>query len=74
MTLERSAAIMDSIFASSEDEGHGRVLKILQEFLVSEATKHSALEKGMQSAFSRTNLIALAPSKYQRSVKHIPRT
>jgi hypothetical protein len=46
MTLERSAAIMDDIFASPEEEGRGRLLRIMQEFLVSEALKHSAKEKG----------------------------
>jgi cohesin loading factor subunit SCC2 len=46
MTMERSALVMDEIFASSEEEGKGRLLKIIQDFLVSEASKHSAKEKG----------------------------
>ena len=46
MTHERSSSIMDSIFASSDQEGHGRVLRIIQDFLASEAEKHSANEKG----------------------------
>ncbi|KAF8648994.1 hypothetical protein AX16_006108 [Volvariella volvacea WC 439] len=50
MTEERSATIMDSIFASSEEEGHGRVLKIIQEFLISEAEKHAAKEKDKMKA------------------------
>ncbi|KAG7088631.1 hypothetical protein E1B28_012603 [Marasmius oreades] len=45
MTLENSATIMDSIFASPEEEGKARLLKIIQEFLVSESAKHSAKEK-----------------------------
>ncbi|KAL0960842.1 hypothetical protein HGRIS_005858 [Hohenbuehelia grisea] len=45
MTLETSATIMDAIFASPEEEGRGRLLKIMQDFLVSEAAKHSAKEK-----------------------------
>ncbi|EMD39745.1 hypothetical protein CERSUDRAFT_150412 [Gelatoporia subvermispora B] len=45
MTAEHSANIMDAIFASPEEEAHGRLLKILQDFLVSEAAKHSAKEK-----------------------------
>ncbi|KDR82399.1 hypothetical protein GALMADRAFT_220397 [Galerina marginata CBS 339.88] len=45
MTMERSAHIMDDIFASQEEEGKGRLLKIIQDFLVSEASKHSAKEK-----------------------------
>lgn len=46
MTMERSSTIMDEIFASPEEEGRGRLLKIMQDFLVSEAAKHSAKEKG----------------------------
>jgi cohesin loading factor subunit SCC2 len=46
MTLPRSATVMDEIFASPEEDGRGRLLKIIQEFLVSEASKHSAKEKG----------------------------
>lgn len=45
MTLDSSAVIMDAIFASPEDESRGRLLKILQDFLVSEASKHAAKEK-----------------------------
>ncbi|KAF9046656.1 hypothetical protein BJ165DRAFT_1369666 [Panaeolus papilionaceus] len=45
MTQDRSAAIMDSIFASPEEEGRGRLLRIIQDFLVSEASKHNAKEK-----------------------------
>lgn len=46
MTLESSATIMDAIFASPDEETRGRLLRIMQEFLVSEAAKHSAKEKG----------------------------
>lgn len=45
MTLEESARIMDDIFGSTDSETRGRLLKLLQEFLISEATKHSAKEK-----------------------------
>ncbi|KAI0064180.1 hypothetical protein BV25DRAFT_1934347 [Artomyces pyxidatus] len=45
MTLESSAVIMDAIFASQEEDGRGRLLKIMQDFLVSEAAKHSLKEK-----------------------------
>ncbi|KAL5482593.1 SCC2 [Sanghuangporus weigelae] len=41
MTLDSSATIMDAIFASSEDDNRARLLKIMQEFLASESTKHS---------------------------------
>jgi cohesin loading factor subunit SCC2 len=37
--------IMDATFASQEEEGRARLLKIMQEFLVSESTKHSQKEK-----------------------------
>jgi len=46
MTMERSALIMDQIFSSPDEDGKGRLLKIIHDFLVSEAEKHSALEKG----------------------------
>lgn len=46
MTKEESAAIMDAIFASEEEEGRARLLKIMQDFLISESEKHSAKEKG----------------------------
>nr|Q00333.2 RecName: Full=Protein rad9; AltName: Full=SCC2 homolog [Coprinopsis cinerea okayama7\ len=45
MTKEESAAIMDAIFASEEEEGRARLLKIMQDFLISESEKHSAKEK-----------------------------
>lgn len=47
MTMDRSAVIMDDIFASSDEERRGRLLKIIQEFLMSESAKHSAKQKGM---------------------------
>jgi hypothetical protein len=49
MTKERSASIMDAIFESPEEDGKGRLLKIMQEFLVSESEKHSAQLKGKLS-------------------------
>ncbi|KAJ7246366.1 hypothetical protein C8J57DRAFT_1675032 [Mycena rebaudengoi] len=42
MTLERSSTIMDDIFSSPDEERRGRLLKIIQEFLISEAAKNSA--------------------------------
>lgn len=45
MTLESTAVIMDDIFASSLDELRARLLKIIQDFLMSEASKHNAKEK-----------------------------
>jgi cohesin loading factor subunit SCC2 len=46
MTLERSAGIMDAIFTSSDEESRGRLLRIMQDFLVSEAAKHAEQRKG----------------------------
>lgn len=46
MTVEPSAKIMDAIFNSPSEEARGRLLKILQDFLMSEAAKHAANEKG----------------------------
>lgn len=47
MTAEPSARIMDDIFTAKEEEGLVRLLRIIQEFLVSEAGKHSVKEKGL---------------------------
>ena len=47
MTAQPSAKIMDDIFSSPMEEIRGRLLKILQEFLIAEAAKHAANEKGM---------------------------
>lgn len=47
MTKERSASVMDAIFASPEEDGKGRLLRIMQEFLVSESEKNSARLKGV---------------------------
>ncbi|KIK26649.1 hypothetical protein PISMIDRAFT_94435 [Pisolithus microcarpus 441] len=46
MTLDQSAGIMDAIFASPDEESRGRLLRILQDFLVSEAAKHAEQQKG----------------------------
>ncbi|KAJ4497024.1 hypothetical protein C8R41DRAFT_824439 [Lentinula lateritia] len=45
MTFDQSATIMDDIFASNDLDGKARLLKIIQEFLVSESIKHSRKEK-----------------------------
>ncbi|KAG8957597.1 Sister chromatid cohesion protein 2 [Tulasnella sp. 419] len=46
MTRSTSADIMDAIFESPEEESRGRVLKIMQDFLVSESDKHTTLQRG----------------------------
>ncbi|KAI9064653.1 hypothetical protein FKP32DRAFT_1625471 [Trametes sanguinea] len=61
MTAEPSTKIMDGIFASPSEEARGRLLKILQDFLVSEAAKHTANEKAAagskgKSASSKVNM------------------
>ena len=45
MTLEPSTRIMDKIFQYDSDETKGRMVKILHDFLVSEASKHAEMEK-----------------------------
>ncbi|TCD62425.1 Sister chromatid cohesion protein 2 [Steccherinum ochraceum] len=45
LTAESSAAIMDAIFISDEEDGRSRLLRIMQDFLLSEADKHSAEQK-----------------------------
>jgi len=42
--------IMDATFASQEEESRARLLKIMQEFLLSEAAKHAQKEKGKTNA------------------------
>ncbi|KAJ3848406.1 hypothetical protein EV368DRAFT_49356 [Lentinula lateritia] len=46
MTFDQSATIMDDIFASNDSDRKARLMKIIQEFLVSESIKHSRKEKG----------------------------
>ncbi|ELU38190.1 proline-rich protein Rad9 [Rhizoctonia solani AG-1 IA] len=41
MTREDSAEMMDAVFASPQEEAQARLLKIMQEFLLSEASKHT---------------------------------
>ena len=45
LTADTSSHIMDEIFNSDDDDAKGRLLKIMQEFLVSEAEKHTVAEK-----------------------------
>ncbi|KAF9806781.1 hypothetical protein IEO21_08541 [Rhodonia placenta] len=45
MTVDASASIMDAIFASPDEDARGRLLRIVQDFLVSEASKHAEKEK-----------------------------
>ncbi|PCH40319.1 hypothetical protein WOLCODRAFT_67627 [Wolfiporia cocos MD-104 SS10] len=52
MTADSSAAIMDDIFSSQDEEARGRLLKIIQDFLISEASKHAAKEKASAKAKS----------------------
>lgn len=52
MTLESSATMMDAIFASSEEDNRGRLLKLMQEFLIAESSKHSAQEKGESTSYA----------------------
>ncbi|KAI1793228.1 hypothetical protein LXA43DRAFT_1124268 [Ganoderma leucocontextum] len=53
MTAEPSAKIMDAIFSSPAEETRGRLLKILQDFLIAEAAKHAANEKASAGAKSK---------------------
>ncbi|KAJ3753999.1 hypothetical protein EV360DRAFT_52476 [Lentinula raphanica] len=45
MTLNQSAVIMDDVFSSDDMDAKARMLKIIQDFLVSESFKHSQQEK-----------------------------
>lgn len=66
MTLESSATIMDAIFSSSDEESRGRLLRIMQEFLMSEAAKHTAKEKGMFSLQTSSLKSNIATRKRER--------
>lgn len=77
MTAEPSAKIMDSIFASPVEEARGRLLKILQDFLVSEAAKHAANEKGMSlrgNTFARLRLILDQLQRAPREKRRLQRS
>lgn len=52
LTADTSSRIMDDIFSSSDEEARGRLLRIMQEFLVSESEKHASLQKEKGLAFS----------------------
>lgn len=62
MTLDTSATIMDSIFQSDNEQSQSTLLKIIQDFLISEATKHSehtraqAHGKGMAIGSNKLNM------------------
>jgi cohesin loading factor subunit SCC2 len=51
---------MDAIFASPNEEQHVRLLKIFQDFMSSEAAKHSNSEKGKEYA-SWSGFLTLPP-------------
>lgn len=46
MTRPQSATMMDAVFSSSDEDAKGRLLKIMQGFLISECEKHATLQKG----------------------------
>jgi cohesin loading factor subunit SCC2 len=50
MTEDSSAAVMDAIFGSPDEEDRGRLLKIFQDFLLSQVTKFNEAQKGAQHA------------------------
>jgi cohesin loading factor subunit SCC2 len=45
MTAEDSASVMDDIFTSPDEESRGRLLKIIQDFLLSQAAKNTSKER-----------------------------
>jgi hypothetical protein len=46
MQEERSIEVMTSIFQSPDENDHARLLRIMQEFLLSELSKHVDKQKG----------------------------
>lgn len=71
MTLDRSATIMDAIFASPDEESRGRLLRIMQEFLVSEATKHSTKEKGIFHTRHLIPILNLSAESAKNKTKNV---
>ena len=71
MTLDRSATIMDAIFASPDEESRGRLLRIMQEFLVSEAAKHSTKEKGMSVQVTSPPILKLFAESAKGKSKNV---
>lgn len=55
--------IMDAIFATPEEEGHCRLLKIIQDFLVSEALKYATRGKGRSIDSRRIHLFNVCISE-----------
>jgi cohesin loading factor subunit SCC2 len=53
MTEDSSASVMDAIFNSPEEEDQGRLLKIIQDFLLSQVTKHNETLKGAQATAAK---------------------
>jgi cohesin loading factor subunit SCC2 len=47
MVADTSAAVMDAIFQSREEDARGRLLKIMQDFLFSQVAKHVEGQKGV---------------------------
>lgn len=66
MTSDSSTRIMDKIFLSDSDETQGRMLKILHDFLVSEALKHAGIEKEKGAFLSMFFETDLSKSGYTR--------
>ncbi|EJU03190.1 ARM repeat-containing protein [Dacryopinax primogenitus] len=56
LTHDSTLSLMDSIFASQDVEGRGRVLKILQDFLASEATKRAEEERANKKAGKKADV------------------
>lgn len=48
MTTDESAELMDTVFSAADFEARARLLRIIQDFLMSESSKFMAQEKGTQ--------------------------
>ncbi|KAI0034608.1 hypothetical protein K488DRAFT_83792 [Vararia minispora EC-137] len=55
MTLDSSATIMDTVFSQGSEEDRTRLLRLMQDFLVSESEKHAAKEKGKEQEGNKAN-------------------
>ena len=69
MTEEATSGLMDSIFASSDVDMQGRLLRIIQDFLSTTSAKQTESEKGLDQQYHGTEVcdtqVLFSNSKHQ---------
>ena len=61
--------MMDEIFVSGSSDSRARLLRVFQDFLVSESTKHDALKRGISEFFLLSSSCLTAAVESQKTVK-----